>query len=249
MRLTKRRGRDVREISFDAGLKIGDYPAFDFFGDGSFYLLDTPGVSLVPREKAKRESQADNTQHAQGHLSGFARTTPDTFVFMGGDICHYPAAYRPTEYAPMPSKIPTSVPLLSRFPTPCPCSMFTACHRNASDEKKARTSPYYFVSDQHGSWYSFPELAQKSVDSLQVFDADPNVLVCIAHDVGLSGVLSFFPTGALNDWKQRGWKEATAWGFLNELPQDGKPTTPWIVDGMYKEGKKIGGGQEVLDMY
>ncbi|KFY20562.1 hypothetical protein V493_07652, partial [Pseudogymnoascus sp. VKM F-4281 (FW-2241)] len=41
--------RPTREITFDkspTGLKIGRFPAFDYFGDGSFYLLDAPGVSL-----------------------------------------------------------------------------------------------------------------------------------------------------------------------------------------------------------
>lgn len=39
------RGRNVREITFDGQLKVGQYRAHDFFGDGSFYLLDVPGVS------------------------------------------------------------------------------------------------------------------------------------------------------------------------------------------------------------
>lgn len=55
------RGRFVRELTFEEGedhpvLSIGDFKAIDFFGDGSFYLLDTPG-------------------HAVGHLCGLARTS------------------------------------------------------------------------------------------------------------------------------------------------------------------------------
>ncbi|KAM0411091.1 hypothetical protein ACHAPD_010916 [Fusarium lateritium] len=66
-------GRNFREIDFDKKpLVIGPFRGFDFFGDGSFYLLDTPG-------------------HAIGHVAGLARTTtdPDTFIFMGGDLCHH----------------------------------------------------------------------------------------------------------------------------------------------------------------
>ncbi|KAL8643540.1 MAG: hypothetical protein Q9226_008298 [Calogaya cf. arnoldii] len=37
--------RELREISFDSDLEIGGYKAFDYFGNGSFYLLDSPGVS------------------------------------------------------------------------------------------------------------------------------------------------------------------------------------------------------------
>jgi hypothetical protein len=46
MKLKNRRsGRNLREISFSDDFKIGSFRAHDFFGDGSFYLLDTPGVS------------------------------------------------------------------------------------------------------------------------------------------------------------------------------------------------------------
>lgn len=36
-------GREVREISFRGGFKLGRFPALDYFGDGSFYLLASPG--------------------------------------------------------------------------------------------------------------------------------------------------------------------------------------------------------------
>lgn len=37
----------MHEIEFDSDLKIGNFAAFDFFGDGSFFLLDAPGVSSI----------------------------------------------------------------------------------------------------------------------------------------------------------------------------------------------------------
>ncbi|KAL8675036.1 MAG: hypothetical protein Q9224_007482, partial [Gallowayella concinna] len=36
-------GRNVREIEFDKDNRIGQYPSYDLFGDGSFYILDVPG--------------------------------------------------------------------------------------------------------------------------------------------------------------------------------------------------------------
>ena len=43
------KGRQIREIEFDeAGLHLGRFKALDFFGDGSFYLLDSPGVRIPP---------------------------------------------------------------------------------------------------------------------------------------------------------------------------------------------------------
>lgn len=87
-------GRNVREIEFSeesGGLKIGRLRANDYFGDGSFYLLDTPG-------------------HSVGHMCGLARTTtePATFVFMAGDASHHAGEFRPTEYLPLPKEVCTS---------------------------------------------------------------------------------------------------------------------------------------------
>lgn len=63
----------VRELSYetDAWVSFGPFPkALDFFGDGSFLLLDAPG-------------------HMPGHLMGLARTGDDEYVVMGGDCCHH----------------------------------------------------------------------------------------------------------------------------------------------------------------
>jgi glyoxylase-like metal-dependent hydrolase (beta-lactamase superfamily II) len=99
----------LREISFEGSntLRIGKFPAFDYFGDGSFYLLDSPG-------------------HAIGHLCGLARTTtnPPTFILMGGDICHYPGIFRPSKYLPVPESIsPHPYHAISDVPF-CPGSVF-----------------------------------------------------------------------------------------------------------------------------
>jgi glyoxylase-like metal-dependent hydrolase (beta-lactamase superfamily II) len=38
-------GRELHEVEFaNIPLKIGPFRAIDWFGDGSFYLLDSPGV-------------------------------------------------------------------------------------------------------------------------------------------------------------------------------------------------------------
>jgi glyoxylase-like metal-dependent hydrolase (beta-lactamase superfamily II) len=44
--------------------------AFDYFGDGSFYLVDAPG-------------------HMAGHQIGLAMTGENEWVVMGGDCCHH----------------------------------------------------------------------------------------------------------------------------------------------------------------
>ena len=67
-------GRELREINFDGdrSLMLGQYKAYDFYGDGSFYLIDSPG-------------------HTVGHMCGLARTSadPPQFVFMVSFVGYY----------------------------------------------------------------------------------------------------------------------------------------------------------------
>lgn len=141
----------------------------------------------------------------------------------------------------MPASIPDSVPLdRNHFRMPCPCSIFIPSHRDPSN---ARTSTFYQVTQEPGGWYIDPRTAQQSVDRLEEFDADENVFVCVAHDGGLLNVVDWFPKGTLNDWKQKGWKSRSQWGFLNELPINGKPGRPWIAPGLVKDGKVVSGDE------
>lgn len=213
-------GRQVTELSFSDSFKIGQFQAHDLLGDGSFYILNVPG-------------------HAVGHISALARTTPDTFVFMGGDVCHFGGSFRPTIYAPMPATIPDYVPLdKKRFRLPCPCSIFTDVHPHKNEgEAKARTTPYYEVTTAEGSWYIDPPVAQDSINKLEDFDADPQVFVCIAHDEGLNDVVEWFPHGTINEWKKKGWKEKSQWGFLGALPVGWKPAGENFCPGLMKDGQ------------
>ena len=65
---------------------------YDYFGDNSLYLLDSPG-------------------HMVGHLMALARTGENEFIIMGGDGCHdrllfaHPSRYTiSTSYGPFPLK-------------------------------------------------------------------------------------------------------------------------------------------------
>lgn len=199
-------------------MKIGQYPAHDFFGDGSLYILDVPG-------------------HDIGHISGLVRVTPTTFVLLGGDVCHYGGSFRPSLYVPLPDEIlPT--PALARFRLPCPCTTFTNLHPHQDDESKSRTTPYYKVSSKDGSWNIDAAIAQTSINRLIEFDASEDVFVVIAHDTGLCDVVDFFPHGTLNDWKKKGWKAQMHWGFLNELPLEGGPLLP-IAPGLVRDGNVV----------
>ncbi|KAK0452796.1 beta-lactamase-like protein [Desarmillaria tabescens] len=172
-------GRKVTELNLtDFEVTIGDYEAFDYFSDGSFYILNSPG-------------------HQPGHITALARVTPTSFVLLGGDSCHHPGELRPTadhhKYFPCPGRILESLGDISI---------------------SSRTTP--LLSVPSGSpVYADRETSLATISKLSRFDANPDVLVLIAHDSTAPGVIDEFPT-SMNDWKAKGWKDKLMWAFLEK---------------------------------
>jgi glyoxylase-like metal-dependent hydrolase (beta-lactamase superfamily II) len=211
------KGRNVREITFSDHLVIAGFRAVDYFADGSLYILDTPG-------------------HAIGHLSALVRTTEDTFIFLGGDICHFGGTFRPSKYVPLPRSLsPDEVGCSNERTEHFDSSIFTLCH---PDPPNARISPYYAPCCGADSWYVSPPLARQSIDKLKALDANERVLVMIAHDPSIMNVVTFFPHGTANNWLDGGWKQRLRWRFLDELPVKGKPIK-YLVDGTYINGTRV----------
>ncbi|KAI1614118.1 beta-lactamase-like protein [Exophiala viscosa] len=183
-------GRDVREISFEGKevLQFGQLRAVDFFGDGSFYLVDTPG-------------------HAVGHLAGLARTTRDTFIMMGGDLCHHGGEIRPSELLPLPTEIHLSS--LKHYQNGiCPGAAFEAIQKSRS---RAPNEPFF----EPTMGLDIP-LAIRTIKKVQEADAQDDVLFIYAHDTSMRGIVDLFPKPA-NDWKAKGWREMVYWKFLEDF--------------------------------
>lgn len=195
--------RKVKEVSFDADTTtIGGFRAVDFFGDGSFYLLDSPG-------------------HAVGHISALCRTTSSaaerkrsTFVFLGGDSAHHAGIFRPSSHHPLPSSITT----LAAIPSPQAAGdldrgidIFASAHRMHPSDS-AWTEPFLLPSRTHDA-----DAFNRTLLQLQAFDASEDVLVLIAHDSALEGVVDVFPHETANEWKEKAWKERLQWRFLRDF--------------------------------
>lgn len=194
-------GRVVREISFAAAagtgtgggpLRVGRFDAHDYFGDGSFYLLDAPG-------------------HATGHMCGLARTTadPPSFVFMGADACHHPGVLRPSRYLPLPSPASPGASGTSGGCAACPGDILARLGAWQTPD-----GPFFQVP--HGPMFANHESAMETVAKIQELDAAGNVMLLLAHDNSLGGRLPLFPE-RVNDWQSRGLRESTRWLFLKEL--------------------------------
>lgn len=187
-------GRELQEVDFTTdgkGLQIGDCAAIDYFDDGSFYLLDTPG-------------------HTPTHICALARVTcsPDTFVLMGGDAAHHAGEIRPSKWQPLPKTI-KPCPISRLGSGGCPGEIFENIHY-----KQSSTEPFFTTK---ASFQSNAEEAERSVRKLEAFDADENVLVIIAHDASLrDSVLEFYPK-TINDWKAKDVDAQVRWRFCKDL--------------------------------
>lgn len=200
-------GRETIEIEFAPNghqvLTIGKFKAYDYFGDGSLYLLSTPG-------------------HTVGHLSALARTTSkgengerSTFIFLGGDIAHTCMVFRPTEKYPLPDQISPAPNCPPFSNSTCSGDMFASMHRSRNEEdgeRRSRTTPFCLVA---GPDEDLAE-SQRSTDELANFDGEDNILTMLAHDGSLLEVLEYFPKKA-NDWKSKGWGPQGHWRFLEPL--------------------------------
>ena len=180
------RGRNVFEIDFSSSpcTKVADFPAFDFFGDGSFYLLDTPG-------------------HAIGHMGALARTTtsPDTFIFMGGDLSHHGGQLRPSKHLHIPAQLSGNWQTGSSFET-------LLLSRTGSTERPFFLSAAAQVVDE--------EALARTRSKAQKADAQENIWLVCAHDPVISHLADFFPASA-NDWKAKGWRSKSLWSFLDDF--------------------------------
>ncbi|BCS26931.1 MBL fold metallo-hydrolase [Aspergillus puulaauensis] len=187
--------RELQEVSFDSSsLDVGPFKALDYFGDGSFYLLDSPG-------------------HTVGHLAALAHVTVDgqwssnSFVLMAGDTCHFIGQFRPTVYRPLSAE---QIPECLQQPL-CPGTIMErllACP----------SQPLFGMPEMNAVDIS---QAYDSIEKLQVLDSADNVWVIVAHDQALLDQIEFYPA-TINDWQKREYAEKTRWRFWNTLKPHGQ---------------------------
>ncbi|KAM7213781.1 Beta-lactamase-like protein [Rhypophila decipiens] len=212
-------GRELIELDFAVvtgekrfkTLTIGQLAAIDYFGDGSLYLLDTPG-------------------HAVGHICALARVTsstrmdtPDTFVLLAGDAFHHPGELRPSEWLRIPDKLAVTSQVSPE--------LHSHTIIDSSDSgRNGPVSPALRKRKDGQRWHHDPVRAAQSLHKLQEFDAQKNILVLAAHDesfldldlnLGMSldseEMPAFFPKGTLDNWFECGLKDKLTWVFLRDF--------------------------------
>ncbi|KAJ7759167.1 beta-lactamase-like protein [Mycena metata] len=188
-------GRTVTKLNFAAAnLSFANLKAIDYFGDGSFYLLDTPG-------------------HLPGHLSALARVTPTSFVHLAGDTYHNVGEMRPRPE--IQQSFPCPAHLLDEAKAVSTDYFWSPKSDNGNFDLRSRAAPLLVTSDLPESFTSDPIIAGISADKVAAFDADPDFFVVVAHDISLRSSLPYFPQ-TLGTWKANKLKQNTVWNFLDK---------------------------------
>lgn len=183
--------REIHELEFPPTcMKVGRFAAIDYFGDGSFYLLDTPG-------------------HAISHISALARTnaSPPSFVLLTGDSCHHAGEIRPTKHIPLPDMIEPS-PVPDIIHPICPGHVFRSIHPDQS-----RVTPFYTITE---AFNDDVETANSTITGLQELDSGNNILTLITHDSALLSEIPLFPK-SLEGWADTDIKKRLNWKFLADF--------------------------------
>ena len=171
--------------------QIGRFKALDYFGDGSFYLLDSP-------------------EHAVRHMCGLALTTnhPATFILLGNDVFRYAGIIRPSIRLAIPESI---------SPHLCASTSDKAfCPGHTGEQLQKSRGRVTFQSVYDMTFGLDISLANRTKLMLEDLDCDEKVFVIIAHDSTVRDGVPHFPA-SLNDWKERGWGRDVKWTFQRDL--------------------------------
>ncbi|KAI1395397.1 hypothetical protein F4819DRAFT_505660 [Hypoxylon fuscum] len=201
-------GRKFIELDFESdkrATQVDRWKAIDWFGDGSFYLLQSPG-------------------HTVDHISALARTKlapqssmgKDEFIFIGGDVAHHGGELKPNLFSPIPAEIAPDPRLAPYAGGCCPGEYYAQYNRR--HEGDARWNGTVFTTAN--GFLDDPEKAAWSLGVVEEFDAHDNVFVVFAHDDTLLDVVDFYPKDA-TDWKEKGWKREGYWRFLESIKGSG----------------------------
>jgi hypothetical protein len=144
-----------------------------------------------------------------GHVCALVRTTtsPDTFLFLGGDAAHHCGEYRPSRYQNLPQSVELNrdgkmVPF-------CPCSWYNELQISRGRDPKG---PLFQPAFGHNM-----DEVLSTIDSMEEFDGDERVLVVLAHDMAFrTPEVPMFPE-KINHWQQLGLGQKLRWRWLDEI--------------------------------
>ncbi|KAJ6590580.1 hypothetical protein DFH09DRAFT_1358773 [Mycena vulgaris] len=185
-------GRKLVPLDFNTQLEIGGFKAHDFFGDGSFYVLDVPG-------------------HQTGHVCALARVTTTSFVLLCADICHHAGVLRPTSH--LHSHLPCPGEVLAAARRSISPAHFAPLDSAGGFDLAARTTPLLDIAED--GYFEDASGARASIQKIAAFDANADVFVVLSHDGSLGPVIGPFPA-SLEQWKVKNWKEKATWAFVDE---------------------------------
>ncbi|KAJ6455401.1 hypothetical protein C8R45DRAFT_1188047 [Mycena sanguinolenta] len=189
-------GHNVTKVDFASSkLTFAGMKAVDHFGDGSLYLLDTPG-------------------HLPGHITALARVTATSFLVLGGDTYHHAGQARPRPA--FQKAYPCPAHLLEESKSAVSTDYFWSHDSTLGKfDLPSRAVQLLALSDLPGSFYADPVTAAVSLEKIATFDADDDFFIIAAHDISLRSSIPYFPA-SINGWQKSGLKRQAVWDFIHQ---------------------------------
>ncbi|KAJ6455400.1 hypothetical protein C8R45DRAFT_1036258 [Mycena sanguinolenta] len=189
-------GHDVIKVDFaSSNMSFAGMKAVDHFGDGSLYLLDTPG-------------------HLPGHITALARVTATSFLVLGGDTYHHAGQARPRPA--FQKAYPCPAHLLEESKSAVSTDYFWSHDSTLGTfDLTSRAAQLLALSDLPDSFYADPVTAGVSLEKVATFDADEDFFIIAAHDISLRSSIPYFPA-YLNGWQPCGLKQMAVWNFIDQ---------------------------------
>ncbi|KAJ6455399.1 beta-lactamase-like protein [Mycena sanguinolenta] len=189
-------GHAVIKIDFaSSNLTFAGMKAVDHFGDGSLYLLDTPG-------------------HLPGHITALARVTATSFLVLGGDTYHHAGQARPRPA--FQKAYPCPAHLLEESKSAVSTDYFWSHDSTLGKfDLLSRAAQLLALSDSPDSFYADPVTATVSLEKVATFDADDDFFIVAAHDISLRSSIPYFPA-YINGWQKSGLKQQAVWNFIDQ---------------------------------
>ncbi|KAJ7023535.1 hypothetical protein C8F04DRAFT_1271342 [Mycena alexandri] len=207
---------------------VGDVSKFPgwtdlVFGNGTpcechpHAMLDPVGRKLVPIACDESLLQIGGLKARDyfGDGSLYLLDVPG-FIFLSGDAAHHAGMLRPTaalHRAFPPALLDATKPSVALTAIAPAASNTTDTDTSTPFDLAARTTP---VLNADGGYYQDAPTPHASIALIGAFDANPDVLVVLAHDESLLDIVGPEFPAKLDGWKEAGWKERAVWASLEE---------------------------------
>ncbi|KAF8140832.1 hypothetical protein K438DRAFT_1995661 [Mycena galopus ATCC 62051] len=206
-------GHVVTKFNFaNVTLVFSGMKVVDNFGDGSLYLLDTPGVNIMMLLKIRILIK----YLALAWPYDWPRPR-HTHLLRGPGQRYLPPRWTSSPASRLPKGLPLPAHLLEESKSAVSTDYFWSHDSTlGSFDLTSRVAQLLSLPDlPNVSFCADPVTAGVTLEKAATFDADPDFFIVTAHDISLRSSIPYFPA-YINSWHASGLKDASVWNFIDQ---------------------------------